>query len=189
VLTLIGGIIISTEKEWQERIRHVCKPCWELKYCPYGPLVEQFPLHEAESAKVQELCWYVKLVKGKGWVPCDEDDKDAIPDINRVIEKFGYLDVRSCLIFGHNCPVFYVNEPFTETAEQRKIKRTISRKMFLRIVRRDNQTCQLCGKILKDSEIRIDHIIPFSKGGPTEESNLRVLCEDCNRKKGSSIDV
>jgi hypothetical protein len=21
----------------------VCKPCWELKYCPYGPLVEFFP--------------------------------------------------------------------------------------------------------------------------------------------------
>lgn len=21
----------------------VCKPCWELKYCPYGPLVEYFP--------------------------------------------------------------------------------------------------------------------------------------------------
>ena len=22
----------------------VCKPCWEIKYCPYGPLVEDFPL-------------------------------------------------------------------------------------------------------------------------------------------------
>jgi len=20
-----------------------CKPCWELRYCPYGPLVEDFP--------------------------------------------------------------------------------------------------------------------------------------------------
>jgi hypothetical protein len=27
------------------RLEHiVCKPCWELKYCPYGPLVEFFPL-------------------------------------------------------------------------------------------------------------------------------------------------
>lgn len=27
------------------RLRHVvCKPCWELKYCPGGPLVEFFPL-------------------------------------------------------------------------------------------------------------------------------------------------
>ena len=32
------------KKDWDERTKHVCKPCWEFKYCPYGPLVEQFPL-------------------------------------------------------------------------------------------------------------------------------------------------
>src|SRR5258708_21948016 len=30
-------------KDWKERKTRVCKPCWELKYCPYGPLVEQSP--------------------------------------------------------------------------------------------------------------------------------------------------
>lgn len=30
--------------DWKERTTRVCKPCWELKYCPYGPLVEQSPL-------------------------------------------------------------------------------------------------------------------------------------------------
>lgn len=30
--------------DWKERTRRVCKPCWELKYCPYGPFVEQSPL-------------------------------------------------------------------------------------------------------------------------------------------------
>ena len=29
---------------WKERSAQVCKPCWELKYCPYGPFVEQSPL-------------------------------------------------------------------------------------------------------------------------------------------------
>jgi hypothetical protein len=31
------------------------KPCWTLKYCPYGPLVEEFPLLEQandQSCKV-----------------------------------------------------------------------------------------------------------------------------------------
>jgi hypothetical protein len=176
------------QKEWKRRTEHICKPCLELKYCPYGPIVEQFPLNEDESAKAEELGWYAKLIKGKGWVPCDKKDEGAIPDTNRVIEKFGQLNEHSCAVFGHICPVFFVNEPLTETVELRKVTRSISRKMFLRIVRRDNQTCQICGKILKDAEIKIDHIIPFSKGGPTEESNLRVLCEDCNRKKGASIE-
>jgi 5-methylcytosine-specific restriction endonuclease McrA len=36
---------------------------------------------------------------------------------------------------------------------------------------------------------RIDHVIPFSKGGPTEESNLRVLCEECNREKSASVEI
>lgn len=29
---------------WKDRSTQVCKPCWELKYCPYGPFVEQSPL-------------------------------------------------------------------------------------------------------------------------------------------------
>ncbi len=24
----------------KRRVKSVCKPCWEIKYCPYGPLVE-----------------------------------------------------------------------------------------------------------------------------------------------------
>ena len=30
--------------DWKKRTSRLCKPCWELKHCPYGPLVEQFPL-------------------------------------------------------------------------------------------------------------------------------------------------
>lgn len=177
------------EKEWKRRTEHVCKPCWELKYCPYGPLVEQFPLHDDENEKAVELGWYARLVKGKGWVSCRKDETGAMPDINRVFKEFGQLNKHSCDVFGHICPVFFVNEPFTETGELRKVKRNISRKMFLRIVRRDNQTCQICGKSLKEDEIEIDHVIPFSGGGPTEESNLRVLCEDCNRTKRTSVEM
>ena len=31
-------------RNWKSSSRRVCKPCWELRYCPYGPLVEQSPL-------------------------------------------------------------------------------------------------------------------------------------------------
>lgn len=177
------------EKEWKRRTEHVCKPCWELKYCPYGPLVEQFPLLEDEGSKAIELGWYARLIEGKGWVSCGENDSGAVPDINRVFAEFGSLNKHTCDIFGHICPVFFVNEPFSETEETRKTKRTVSRTMFLRVVRRDNQTCQVCGKILKDNEIEIDHIIPYSEGGPTEEKNLRVLCKECNRNKRNLVKI
>jgi hypothetical protein len=42
-------------KDKSRKYKHsVCKPCWELKYCPYGPHVEQFPLHP-EEANVQDI--------------------------------------------------------------------------------------------------------------------------------------
>jgi len=31
---------------WGKRVKAVCRPCWEIKYSPYGPLVEEFPLPE-----------------------------------------------------------------------------------------------------------------------------------------------
>ena len=36
---------------WDKRVKAVCKPCWEIKYCPYGPLVEHFPLNEEYNEK------------------------------------------------------------------------------------------------------------------------------------------
>jgi transposase len=39
-----------------------------------------------------------------------------------------------------------------------------------------------------DEDIHFDHIIPWSKGGPTEENNIQLLCGTCNRKKSDKFD-
>ena len=51
-----------------------------------------------------------------------------------------------------------------------------------RIFKRDVGRCSLCGK---RENLSIDHIIPVSKGGSSDDSNLRTLCMDCNNKKGN----
>jgi hypothetical protein len=51
------------------------------------------------------------------------------------------------------------------------------------IFERDNYKCTKCQS---DKELQLDHIIPFSKGGKTEKSNLQTLCKTCNLKKGNS---
>ena len=54
------------------------------------------------------------------------------------------------------------------------------------IMRRDNYTCRRCGKYMPDRVgLQIDHIIPVSKGGKTDASNLQVLCSNCNAKKSN----
>ena len=56
------------------------------------------------------------------------------------------------------------------------------------ILKRDNFKCKLCGRSARDGvELEVDHIIPISKGGKTIESNLRVLCKDCNRGKSDKL--
>lgn len=58
------------------------------------------------------------------------------------------------------------------------------------IKERDHYTCCNCGNsTLAEPNLllEIDHIIPVSKGGLTEESNLQTLCWKCNRSKGNKI--
>ena len=58
------------------------------------------------------------------------------------------------------------------------------------IKKRDNYTCCICGNSVEKEPnllLEIDHIIPISKGGLTEESNLQTLCWKCNRAKSDKL--
>ncbi|WP_378955409.1 HNH endonuclease [Pelosinus sp. sgz500959] len=55
-----------------------------------------------------------------------------------------------------------------------------------RIFSRDNFKCQKCDST---ERLSIDHIIPRSKGGTNEDSNLQTLCIYCNSGKGNSLQV
>jgi CRISPR/Cas system Type II protein with McrA/HNH and RuvC-like nuclease domain len=49
------------------------------------------------------------------------------------------------------------------------------------VFKRDNYTCQYCGK--SGCKLEADHIIPFSKGGGNNIENLTTSCVKCNRQK------
>jgi hypothetical protein len=174
--------------EWNRRTKNVSKPCWELKYCPYGPLVADFPLLPPMRAEAIEHQEFLKkqlaagAYKGAklGWF--QKEVKEFNPKRYPVAHDRADVE-KSCSVFAHMCPVFFVNEPFTETKDMRRIGRNIQRPVILRVVRRDNNQCQTCGQVLKDNEIEFDHIIPIAKGGSSEEHNVRVACFDCNRTK------
>lgn len=68
---------------------------------------------------------------------------------------------------------------------QRKL---MTKELKERIKKRDNYTCQVCGKYMPDEVgLHIDHIIPVSKGGKSIASNLQVLCSKCNGSKSNKI--
>lgn len=53
----------------------------------------------------------------------------------------------------------------------------------LRIFERDKFTCSYCGKV--GGELECDHVIPISRNGTNEYSNLTTSCKTCNRLKSN----
>lgn len=51
------------------------------------------------------------------------------------------------------------------------------------LLKRDNYTCQYCGKELRSNQLNIDHIMPRSRGGMTSWTNCVAACYRCNNKK------
>jgi len=74
-------------------VRHpeIEKPCEKLDYCPYGQLVEVYPLNAWEKDAR-------KAAKAEGMK--FRDYMKAHPEIN----------VRDCDLFGHECPAYYLAE-------------------------------------------------------------------------------
>lgn len=84
----------------------------------------------------------------------------------------------------------YIEENIKKQSNKSYQRNLMTKELRQRILERDNYTCQNCG-LSKDDEphllLEVDHIIPVSKGGKTEESNLQTLCWKCNRLKSDKI--
>ena len=50
------------------------------------------------------------------------------------------------------------------------------------IFAQDGYKCRICGATEK---LVLDHIVPVSKGGSDDPSNLQTLCWSCNSRKGA----
>jgi hypothetical protein len=201
---LLGFDIDTPDKKvlstWKTAASRVCKPCWELKYCPYGPFVEESPLLPPLRQEMIEEFNYLKKslktgkmsdgkplsAKRRKFFQAEvdgfkaEDYPEKIP--REILES-------SCNVFGHICPVVFVAEGFTETSKNRRTGRYIQFKVKMRVARRDNYVCQECKRPLLDDELEFDHVIPVSKGGSSEENNIRLTCYKCNRDKLDRVEL
>jgi hypothetical protein len=66
---------------------------------------------------------------------------------------------------------------------QRRWPRTANWRLRAAVLIRDNCLCRMCGASpAKDPSVtlHVDHIDPWSKGGPTTLANLQTLCAVCN---------
>ncbi|QDG54222.1 HNH endonuclease [Persicimonas caeni] len=68
----------------------------------------------------------------------------------------------------------------------RRVSVPRSRVQFSRtnVYRRDGFSCQYCGVRFRKEELTFDHVLPRSRGGATNWTNIVTSCKPCNRTKG-----
>jgi len=65
-----------------------------------------------------------------------------------------------------------------------RVPRTRVRLNRRNLFARDGNRCQYCGRKFKTADLSIDHIVPRSRGGRTEWTNVVCACLTCNVRKG-----
>lgn len=68
--------------------------------------------------------------------------------------------------------------------QDRTTKKSSSSELRKAIYQRDNFTCQYCGDPFHNVA---EHVVPASKGGPTEPFNLVTACNSCNATKSNNV--
>lgn len=64
-------------------------------------------------------------------------------------------------------------------------RKTINDKLRFEVFKRDSFKCQYCGRSAPEVVLHVDHIVPVSKDGTNEITNLITACCDCNLGKGA----
>jgi len=57
----------------------------------------------------------------------------------------------------------------------------------LNLYKLQSYKCVYCKCSILNNNYHIDHIMPLSKGGTNELSNIQLLCPDCNLKKNNKL--
>jgi hypothetical protein len=68
-----------------------------------------------------------------------------------------------------------------EQAGERVERRPLSDKLRALVLVLDGGRCRRCGSA---RNLEVDHIVPLSRGGDSEDCNLQTLCQRFNRKDG-----
>lgn len=132
---MIDDGVLNTKGKWINNEvpiwKHVVKPCKLCGFCPYGQLVEEYPLPPMTRAEMVNHNEYMQKALSEG-VFDEENKKDGLPLMTRADaeqeiaefdpndypeEKDEQMEKMSCSVFGHCCPVFYQMELFAEEDE------------------------------------------------------------------------
>jgi hypothetical protein len=88
-------------------------------------------------------------------------------------------------VTGHEWSYESVAERFALLRAPSDTREAIGPALRYEVLSRDRSTCKRCGRQAPQVEVHVDHILPWSLGGPTTPENLQVLCAECNLGKSN----
>ena len=101
-------------------------------------------------------------------------------------QKVAFVDERARQIIQEAIEArrVFTDEPvIVQLLANVRVPRMMLRPTRANILLRDDDTCQYCGKHMR--ELTLDHVLPRSRGGQSTWENLVACCRACNGRKGS----
>jgi len=151
---------------------------------------------DAVIARFKEVFnWYLKLVSNltpaqKKLLPINlavEDLYNKYARIPMSPDKFAYRfsEAVDSLDEGDSSS-HLVDYVFTQD-KQFITPRLFPKAIAVRVYKKQNGLCPICGNHFEFDQMQADHIHPWALDGKTKESNCQMLCKDCNNKKNISV--
>ena len=123
---------------------------------------------------------------------CPTSDIDYLDTHDELIAEPFISLIRFLKGYENTCKNYYIYDFHVELLpnkiKSKRRKTNVPRGLRHEVFKRDNYACVECGASKEEGTVlHIDHIIPVSKGGSDELSNLQTLCADCNLNKSDVI--
>ena len=111
-------------------------------------------------------------------------DRSGRLEINQSRRFPGLINVKMVLA-PHAAPpgLRLIADYAANEATRGQNKNTRKRVSHAILYRRQGGYCAGCGHHLQSRNLTIDHVVPSSKGGSDDISNLQLLCHACNQLK------
>lgn len=138
-------------------------------YQPYKFLSARDAIYNLGTGGIRAIDAYGNVLKWDEWFTIAEHD-DQTPELRS----------------AHNTwpvPVIAIVPGFFKTLRETTKKNLSLRKTYFLYER----TCQYCLKEIPFSTATKDHVIPRSKGGKNDSTNIVLACKRCNVAKGSKL--
>ena len=105
------------------------------------------------------------------------------PDVRRLIETGWLIRTGKGFQLGMSDTGLW---KIGQHSEARAYRPAIPLEVRSAVFERDGRACLQC---FATEDLTLDHIIPWSHGGPDTVENLRVFCRSCNSRRGNRVEA